>query len=174
MKPNRRTGVLAPCLSTVLVLCIGTTLTACITPDGGEPAIPPPPRLTTEPWTDDFESSALLLADRIEIAGPDRIAERFVAIQDSENVSIEIETTPQGLRQVYRVTGTGAHARGQLDGWEVHATRVLVVLQQPGEVDVAIRATGNAFFQAVGEPPSEPVRGPVLEFEGTVDWPDRR
>ena len=140
-------------------------------PEATEDLPPPAPRLTTEPWSDAFEEPAVLLARRIEIRGPDRVAERFVAVQDPERIRIEVETTPEGLRQVFTVLEPGAIARGQLDGWELNAEQQLVVLRQPGQVDVQVRAVGNAFFQRVG---GEEQRGPELNFTGEVPWPDRR
>jgi hypothetical protein len=134
--------------------------------------VPPPPRLTTEPWTDAFMQEAVLVARRIRISAPDRVAERFVALQDPDNVSIEIETTTDGLRQTYRVTGGDAMARGQLDAWQLAAEELLVVLQRPGRVDVELVAEGDAFFQRVGA--GEGQRGSLLTFRGVVDWPEAR
>jgi hypothetical protein len=115
---------------------------------------------------------AVLVARRIRISAPDRVAERFVALQDPDNVSIEIETTTDGLRQTYRVTGGDAMARGQLDAWQLAAEELLVVLQRPGRVDVELVAEGDAFFQRVGA--GEGQRGSLLTFRGVVDWPEAR
>lgn len=134
--------------------------------------LPPRPlTLTTEPWTDAFETESVLIADRIEIRGPDRIADRLVAQQDPKTIAFRSETTPAGLAQSYRVIEPPAQAVAQLDQWRIVATRELIVVQEPGEVDVRIRAQGQAFFQAVGEESGE--RGPELTFHGAVDWPDR-
>jgi hypothetical protein len=131
---------------------------------------PPPPRLTTEPWTEAFLEEAVLLARVIEIEGPDRLADQFVAQQNPGLVAVQVETVPAGLRQTFEVRAGGATVEAQLDAWHLVATQRLVVLQRPGPVEVRIRALGDAFFQRVDQDAAR--RGAELHFQGPVAWPD--
>ncbi|QDU68864.1 hypothetical protein [Engelhardtia mirabilis] len=147
-------------------------LTSCVTTGEGlvesSEGVPPPPRLTTGPWTDSFNDESVLIAEVIEISGPDRLAQQFVARQDPGNVDFEIKTVSQGLWQEYRVVQPGAVIEAQLDAWKLVATKRLVVLQRPGRVDVQLRADGDAFFQRTAD--AQPQRGPRFEHHAAVPW----
>ncbi|MEO0651724.1 MAG: hypothetical protein AAFZ65_13695 [Planctomycetota bacterium] len=158
--------------------CVGIALLGALAGCGSTPdndsqldLPPPPPRLTTGPWTDAFVQEAVLIADRIEIRGPDRIADQLVAHQDPASIAFASATTSEGLVHTYRAIAPRARAAAQLDQWQLVALRELVVVQEPGEVDVRIRALGQAFFQVVGE--TDERRGPELTFRGVVGWPGR-
>lgn len=129
---------------------------------------PPPPRLTTAPWTEAFDRPSVLIAEVIEITGPDRLAQQFVARQDPGLVDYAVETVSTGLQQTYTVVAGGGAAEAQLDAWRLVATKRMVVTQNPGRVDVLVRARGDVFFQPTDAP--QPVRGPEFSLRGEVPW----
>jgi len=100
------------------------------------------------PWPEDFKSSAILLADEIELSGPKGLLAHVALRQDPELIDYRIETTSAGLLQVARAKQDAGYVeiRAQLDNWAVVAMQRMTILERPGDVPVEVRARGNAVW----------------------------
>jgi hypothetical protein len=122
---------------------------ACSSP-AAEPETEAPVRQSMlPPWTSAFYEPAVLLADVIDVRGPEDLLAHLVVAQNPEVLEYSSRTTTAGLVQEVQVRpGTPGlvEIKAQLDALEMVATRRLVVLQRPGNAPVEIRAAGNAYY----------------------------
>jgi len=110
--------------------------------------------LAPKAWTDAFQSSAMLLADRIRIEGPVGLIDH-VAIRSDDVLFLHTsETTVDGFLQRtvpiqsnQRSTDQTYLLRGQLDAWQITALVEVVVLERPGDVPVTVIAQGNVVWR---------------------------
>jgi len=100
-------------------------------------------------WTQAFMQEALLVADEIHIEGPSDLLSHVAIQQDPEAVEYTTRTVSAGLLQELRSRPElGVEVRAQLDAWSLAGFRSMTILQRPGEVDVTLRAVGNAVWIA--------------------------
>ena len=157
-------------MKTKLSLLLACLLSACGGTGPPEDARPVPAARplsgVTQPWTQRFLSSAILVADFVVIEGPQDLLDHVAIRQEPELFTYRTETTTDGLLQevVRRPNRGGTEIRAQLDAWSIGAIQRLVVLQRPGEVPVTVRARGNAVWIDVEE--GDEKREPELEFRG--------
>lgn len=127
----------------IVLLCAGCGATPASDPARRAEA---PPR----PWTRAFSSPAILIADEIVVEGSGDLLAHVASRQDPTTTSYSSRTTAEGLRQetTVRADAGGAEITAQLDAWELHALRRLVVLQRFDDAPVTLRASGNAYWVA--------------------------
>jgi hypothetical protein len=101
------------------------------------------------PWTSKFRESGVLIADSILIEGPLGLLDHVATRSVEEFHSYKAETLPSGFQQTYRVraAGQGVEIRAYLDALKIVALRELIVIEKPGELDVHVRAQGDAYWQ---------------------------
>lgn len=159
-----------PFLWLVLALAVG----ACVTQDefdqnlsGQAPSSiePEPPR----PWTARFRSPTLLVADRAYLEGPRGLLEHLATRSEDDFHSYVAKAVPEGFRQEFKVLRPEAEVelRAYLDAFEIVVFEELIVLERPGQVDVLLRVSGDAYWRdgATGEER----RGAQMEFVGPMD-----
>lgn len=137
----------------LLSFTLALTLCGCAAPDStGQP--PPPVADSADakapavrPWTTAFLPEAHLVADVIEIEGPDDLL-NHIALRQGADVQLETKTVTEGLRQTLTpATGSGGiELRAQLDNLTLVAFRKLVVLRRPGDLPVRVEAKGNVWW----------------------------
>lgn len=146
----------------VLALCC-----ACGGARAGEPKVPAADALLARgPWTRAFRAPAVLIADEIRVEGPDDLLAHFASLQDPGTTTYSSRTTDEGLLQetVMQPGVGGAEITAQLDGWELHALRRLVVLQRFTDAPVTVRGSGNAYWASASGAGER--RGEMLVFHG--------
>ncbi|MEE8468258.1 MAG: hypothetical protein V3T22_07370 [Planctomycetota bacterium] len=111
-------------------------------------------QLSSKPWTDTFQATAMLLADRIRIEGPVGLVNHVVVRGDDALFRRTNETLPEGflqrtvpLRTTTESTDQTYLVRGQLDAWQLTALVELVVLERPGDVPVTVIAEGHVVWR---------------------------
>ena len=131
------------------------------------PLEPPEPPPAPRPWTQSFRSSALLVADEVRIEGPKGLLDHIATRIEPDFHSYTAETLPEGFQQTFEPlrNDAGIDIRAYFDALEVVALRRLIVLERPGEVDVVVQATGDAFWRESSS--GREKRGPLLRFVGT-------
>lgn len=131
-------------------------------PPGVSTALPEPPR----PWTSSFERSALLVADEVRVEGPKGLLDHIATRIEPEHHVYGVETVAEGFRQTFtpRDPNAGIEMRAYLDGLELVAVRRLVLLERPGDVDVVVQGTGDAYWRETASGREQ--RGDVLRFVG--------
>lgn len=130
---------------------------------------PEPPK----PWTSQFRAPSLLVADRVFIEGPQGLLDHFASRSEDGFHSYEAETLPEGFKQSFKVLrpGSGVELRAYLDNFEVVVFRELVVIERPGEMDVRLEASGDAYWRDTSS--GDERRGPRLEFVGVIGEPSQ-
>ena len=156
-----------------LLLSLPLLLVACVVPaeldpgavGGGGETVPQAPR----PWTPAFRQASLVIADRVHIEGPKGLLDHVATRAEDGFHSYEAETLPKGFEQRFRVLEpeSGVELRAWLDNVEIVAMRELVVLERPGELDVLLRATGDAYWRDLESGAER--RGPELRFTGPIE-----
>lgn len=157
-------------ITAVLLLC---ALSACQKSQSSAAAkstvanvekLPPAPLA----WTNSFEKPCLIVADRIEIVGPEGLRNHLALRAEAEFHRQHTETTPDGLRQEVSALRPEAAAeiRAYLDRWELVALQSIRVLERPVPCDVRILALGDVLF--VDRSTKEQRREQKLEFTGPV------
>lgn len=146
------------------VLALGLGLLAACGAARGEES--PPARDVPRPWTKAFVLPAVLIADEIRVEGPDDLLAHFAGRQDPSTTTYTSRTTGEGLLQetVMQPGVGGAEITAQLDGWELHALRRLVVLQRFGDASVTVVGSGNAYWASASGGGER--RGEMLVFRG--------
>ena len=139
-------------------------------PDAAQPLEAAAPNLG--PWTTAFADKAVLIADVILLEGPPDLLAHFASAQDPAIATYSTRTTPDGLLQETQVRDGygGVDLPGQLDGWELHALRKLVVLQRFEDAPVILRARGNAYWADAAS--GREKRGNELAFRGDRPSPE--
>lgn len=149
-----RLRIRGPILS-ALFLGSALALGSCVTVDESgdstdssmQPELREPPK--PRPWTATFRAPALLIANNVYIEGPQGLLDHVATRSVDEFHSYVAETLPEGFRQSYRVLRpeVAVELRSYLDALEIVAFNELVVIEKPGELDVTVRATGDAFWR---------------------------
>lgn len=118
-------------------------------------------------WTTEFMKPAVLLAADIRIEGPKGLFRHLATVSNAEELDRVEKTLPEGFLQetVVKPDAIGAEIKAQLDRLAIVATRRLSVLERPGEVDVVVIASGEAYW-AGGE--GNEKRGERLRFDGKI------
>jgi hypothetical protein len=114
-----------------------------------DPSDTPPKGMSRPtPWTSTFSSPAMLIADEIQIEGPQGLLEHVAVRVDPEHHEQVQKTLPTGyLQQVTVKPGDSeAEITAQLDNLSITATRRLSVLERPGPVDLVVQARGRAVW----------------------------
>jgi hypothetical protein len=155
-----------------------TVAAACSTPDrstSGDGDEPPGAngetiaerQLLPVPWTDAFMKPAVLIAAEIRIEGPKGLFRHLATVSNAEELDRMEKTLPEGFLQetVVKAEAAGAEIKAQLDRLAIVATRRLSVLERPGQVDVVVVASGEAYW-AGGE--GNEKRGERLRFDGKI------
>lgn len=125
-----------------------------------------------KPWTDRFQKPSVLVADEIEIEGPDGLIDHVATRVDPEFHERLERTTTEGYRQEIaqkgpRVSGVPlSEIKVFLDQFEIAALRKCVILARPGNVPVKLTARGNVYW--TDSTTHEEKRGDQLRFEGTI------
>lgn len=125
-----------------------------------------------KPWTDRFEKPGVLVADEIDIEGPDGLIDHVATRVDPEFHERQERTTTEGYRQEIaqkgpRVSGVPvSEIKVFLDQLEIAALRKVVILARPGNVPVKVTARGNVYW--TDSTTHEEKRGDVLRFEGAI------
>lgn len=140
------------------------------TPDSPEAQVerePEPPA----PWTEHFRQSTLAMADRVFIEGPKGLLDHLATRSEDGFHSYEAETLPAGFQQTFKVIRpeAGVELRAYLDGYEIVAFQELVVIERPGELDVRVHLSGDAFLRESDSGVER--RGPQLEIVGKIERP---
>lgn len=150
---------LGAALCLLLAACGGTR------GDAGDASRPAPPGSVPGPWTQAFMEPAVLVADVVEIEGPQGLI-AHVATRPLPGEHDRIERTlPEGFEQEIRVTGpTSSEIKVWLDQLDITAIGRVRILERVGGGPVIVRASGDAFWRAAGSP--EERRGPRLELRG--------
>lgn len=166
-----------PLALTTTSLCIYACILACTGPRNASepaqaaahtqsaeiaPATPNTPANTVAaalelPWPDDFKTSAILLADEIEVSGPKGLLAHIALRQDPDLIDYRMETTSAGLLQEARARADAGYVeiRAQLDNWAVVAMQRMTILERPGDVPVEVRARGNAVWHPANGAPEQ-------------------
>ena len=145
-------------LASVSLLLVGSfasfALGGCASDDAGErsdsaESIRASAPTVELPWTEDFEASALLLADEIVIEGPPGLIGHVAVRQNPQWFDYEIKTVAEGLLQVTtpKLGGPGEPVAAQLDGLKLFAVVRLRILERPNEIPVTVHARGEALWQ---------------------------
>lgn len=151
-------------MRTAALLLIAATLSACTSP---EPE-PDPGAAAREaaaparPWPQTFVAPAVLVAREVSIEGPSGLLEHLAVRQDPAHEH-SVRTVAEGLLMEVAPKADAAPEviRCYLDQLEIAAETRLRVLQRPGDCELTVLATGDAFFQRPGEPER---RGEVLRL----------
>ncbi len=151
----------------LLVLLFALLVPACgsTSEDGGSEVAPPPAPVHAGMWTREFLEPAFLVADEIMIQGPPALREHLVVRQDKRTSDYSAKTTEKGfLQQTVAKPDQGLiEIRAQLDAWQLVAFKRIVWLERPGDVNVTVRASGDAKW---GTDAGESREGDMLEFVG--------
>ena len=103
-----------------------------------------------QPWTEDFQDEALLVATDVQIVGPPGLRDHLAVAQDAKHHTYTIQTVPEGLLQetLVREASVGEEpVRCHLDNLTIIAERRVVVLERPGAVPVTVTASGDVFWR---------------------------
>lgn len=160
---------LSPILAaSALVLGACTTTTEQDPGDGGMVSEGPPVPLVPRPWTVAFRSPALIVAEKVHIEGPRGLLDHVATRAEDGFHSYVAETLPEGFQQRFEVLRpeTGVELRAWLDNYEIVVLRELVLLERPGDVEVSLRAEGDAYWRDLAGDAER--RGPLLRFTGQV------
>jgi len=162
-------------LAITVLLGVGPIFSACAAPEELETS-PRTLEPTTEAivaelpaWTEEFRSPALLMANRVTIEGPKGLVDHVATRLEPRFHGYAAETLPEGFRQVITSLepGAGIEIRAYLDAFQVVAFEELVLLERPGQVDVIVRAEGDAYYRDTTSGAEQ--RGSRLEFRGVVE-----
>lgn len=153
---------LAAALWLALCFACGTTRQ-----DAGRASHPEPPPPVPGPWTEEFLRPAVLIADVVEIEGPQGLI-AHVATRPIQGEHERVERTlAEGFEQEIKVTApTSSEIKVWLDQLDITAMRRVRILERVGGGPVVVRASGDAFWRATGSP--EERRGPRIELRGDV------
>jgi hypothetical protein len=164
---------LSSSLAAASILALGAcTSPGELDPGAGRPgADGPPVPVAPRPWTPAFRSAALIVADVVHIEGPRGLLDHVATRAEDGFHVYEAETVPEGFRQRFEVSrpSAGVELRAWLDNNEIVVLRELVVLERPGDVDVLLRATGDAYWRDLSSGAER--RGPELRFTGAIEDP---
>ncbi|MFT7669435.1 MAG: hypothetical protein ACI8X5_002137 [Planctomycetota bacterium] len=119
-------------------------------------------------WTSEFESPALVMGDQVYVEGPKGLLDHFsTRIADEFHFS-DTKTLPEGFRQVFTVRDeqAGVEIRAYLDELEIVVFKELIVLERPGDLDVRVSVSGDAYWRSAAT--SEERRAAQLVFIGKV------
>ena len=107
-------------------------------------AIPP----AAKPWTDAFLERGVLIADVIEIEGPEGLRDHLATRTEPLMHERVEKVTAQGfLTEIKLLPGkSDAPIKAWLDQFELAAVVKLVVLEHPGPVDVTLKARGQVLW----------------------------
>jgi hypothetical protein len=107
-----------------------------------------PPKDADAPWTKDFDSPAMLLADEIRVEGPRGLLAHIAVRVDPASHDELQKTIPAGFLQQVTVkpNTTDSEIHAQLDNLTLVATRRLSVLERPGPVDLVVDARGQTVW----------------------------
>ena len=132
----------------------------------GGPSQPPPEALPERPWTETFRSPAMLIADEIRVEGPKGLIDHLATRVEPDHHTYTAETLPEGFCQTIelRRQDSGVEIRAYLDACELVALGKLIILERPGEVEVVVLATGDAYWR--DSTTGAERRGPTLTFRG--------
>lgn len=145
------------------------TLAGCGATGKDSSAIP----ASVRPWTQEFETRAMLVADRVRVAGPVGLIEHLATRPNPEFHEREERTTPDGFVQevTSQVTGRGSEIYAWLDKLEIVALHQLTVLEGPFLTDVVVEASGDVLWRPLEGDAAER-REPSLRLVGKPpEWP---
>jgi hypothetical protein len=142
-----------------------------------KPSLPPQPqeparaeKLPPAPpaWTQSFQKPCLIVANRIEIVGPEGLREHLALRAEGDQHVQQAQTTAEGFRQSISRANAGVEAeiRAYIDRWQLVALDEIRVLERPVPCDVRILAIGDVLF--VDESTKQERRAPQLEFTGPI------
>ena len=138
-----------------LLLIAATLLPACTSPEpeaGSEPG-QQAPATPARAWPETFAAPAVLVAREV-LEQPGRALDRDLALRQDPAHEHSVRTVPEGLLMEVTPKADAAPEviRCYLDQLEIAAEVRLRVLQRPGDCELTVSASGDAFFQRPGEP----------------------
>lgn len=142
---------------------VATLVSGCTRPEPEPAAGPTPAAAPARAWPQTFAAPAVLVAREVTIEGPPGLLEHLALRQDTRVHDYVTRTVPEGLLQevTLKADVSPEVIRCYLDQLEVAAETRLRVLQRPGDCELIVTATGDAFFQRPGEPER---RGEILRL----------
>lgn len=118
-------------------------------------------------WTTEFMRRRLVVANDVRITGPQGLRNHLATRFDPNQTRRHEETTPEGYLQVYtQKPGATQQLATYLDKLEIHSTGRLTVLEQPGEVNVVVVASGDVYFVDLDSHDEQ--RVPTLKLTGII------
>lgn len=126
-----------------------------------------------KPWTKEFQTPSVLLADVVEIEGPEGLVDHVATRVDPALHERRERTTPAGyLQEIERKQRDGetdplSEIQVYLDQMQITALRKVVILTRPGAVPVVVHARGNVFWSDTATNAER--RGDALRFEGKLE-----
>lgn len=172
MKPS---SLRPAAFTSIVVLAAFVTLGGCAgkTRDEARPTAERSTVRPGKPWTKSFQKASVLLADVVEIEGPEGLVDHVATRVDPALHARRERTTSDGyLQEIERKQGEGdggplSEIQVYLDQMQITALRKVVILTRPGSVPVVVRARGNAFWTDTTT--NEERRGETLRFEGKLE-----
>lgn len=98
------------------------------------------------PWPAELAREAILIADVVQIEGPEGLIEHVAVRQEGSDIEYKAETTTNGFLQTW-TPKPGVEVRGQIDNCVIVAMQRITALERPGATSVEIRAHGAAVYR---------------------------